>query len=217
MIYLNQLNLEKIDIRNTSLTSALLPEGGVLNELRLPSTITSLRLVNQTYLTDEFFEIQGTPEFDSLRIENSPGVDSIDLIQYLAPTGAVRITNIQLVTNKTSFLDDLVDMLEGRQGIDSFGNIVPNPVLTGTITIYAGSDFNQDYYQSKLPNIIFNHIVLPEGLTYTPSGNNLLISGYSGVANTINIPESVPFGIDNVDYVLGAAVDIRPVIGIVGK
>ena len=210
------IKLKKLDLRGTNITSVILPEGGILEELYLPNTITSLQITDQAYLTDDFFEIQGTPEFDSLRIENSPGIDSIDLIQYLAPTGAVRITNIQLVTNKTSFLDDLVDMLEGRQGIDSFGNIEPKPVLTGAITIYTGSDFDKNYYQSKLPNIIFNHITLPEGLTYAPSGNNLVISGYSGAAHTINIPESVPFGIDGVDYVLGAAVDIRPVIGIVG-
>ena len=203
--------LNSADLRDTNLTSALLPEGGVLEELRLPSSITGLRLVNQTYLTTEGFELQGSPNLESLRIENTPNIDPIELLQYVEPNGAVRITNIQLVTNKTQFLDDLVDMLDGRQGIDSNGNFVANPVFTGNITIYAGSDFDQSFYQSQMPNITFNHIILPEGLTYTFVGGGTQVSGYTGNAATLIIPESVPQGLDEVDYVLGSEVQISPV------
>ena len=103
------IGLAKIDARGSNIQGVSLPEGGVLREYRLPSTINFLTLLNQSYLDDESFEIEGTSNLTFLRIEGTPGVNSLQLLVDASNLENVRITGVQATAFGVSRLIEIAE------------------------------------------------------------------------------------------------------------
>ena len=129
--------LKTILATGTGLTSIGLPEYGVLEELRLPSTINSLKIMNQPELTTDKFTI-GTCDYnveaktynytnvlDSLTkitISNVPKYDSYNLVKNSSNLYSIYLPDINWTISN---LDDLTienDILTGIKILDFIGN-----------------------------------------------------------------------------------------------
>ena len=71
-----QTRLEDINLKGTSISSFSVSEPTIVKSLRLPSTLTSLRLENYTALTQDNFEIEGAGRVQTLVFKNCPGLNS---------------------------------------------------------------------------------------------------------------------------------------------
>ena len=103
--------LKKLDLRGTSYTSVILPEGGILEECHLPSTITNVTLLkNQQYLNTTNFTIEDGAELSLVRVENCPSVDIIYLLGFATADANVRILGTELSVLNNGILDTFVQL-----------------------------------------------------------------------------------------------------------
>ena len=129
-------NLKTIHLEGTSVTGVNLADGGAVESLYLPDTVTNLTLKNLPHLTT--FELDDASNLTTLWLENIDDsiVDGLDIVQNdMAEGGRVRITGI----NKTFDSDDdftaLMSKMMTMRGIDSSGNNLTDAYLEGEVTV----------------------------------------------------------------------------------
>ncbi len=123
------VGVEEVYFDGTAITGIALPNGGMINTLHLPDTITNLTMLNQVNLID--FTLAGHDNITTLRIENSPAVDVVPIVEGLPANSRVRLLDIDWE------LDDdtaLVKLTQCR-GLDENGGNTPLAVVSGTIHI----------------------------------------------------------------------------------
>ena len=123
------VGVEEVYFDGTAITGITLPNGGMISTLHLPDTISNLTMINQVNLVD--FTLAGHDNITTLRIENSPIVDVIPIVEALPENSRVRLLDIAWE------LDDdtaLVKLTKCR-GLDENGNNLPLAVVSGTIHI----------------------------------------------------------------------------------
>jgi hypothetical protein len=185
------IKLQKLDLRNTAITSVILPNGGVLTELYLPNTIKVLQITNQLYL--ETVHITEGTELDYLRIENS-SVDFRDLLPYLDVEGAVRVTGVYMSSFNDAVLQLLYNTLQGRRGIDATGEIQPNPVIQGEIWTLSAEPLEElivEWFDDNLKDLVIQQNIFHPNLQYTLINDDteIAITGFTGAGNgTLFLP-----------------------------
>ena len=129
-------NLKTIHLEGTSVTGVNLADGGAVESLYLPDTVTNLTLKNLPHLTT--FELDDASNLTTLWLENIDDsiVDGLDVVaNSMAEGGRVRITGI----NKTFDSDDdfttLMTKMMTMRGIDSSGNNLADAYLEGEVTV----------------------------------------------------------------------------------
>ena len=178
-------NIQKIYATGTGISNITMPEYGVIEELRLPETITTLKLVEQSQLHDSGFTI-GTCSYDPetkirtytnqsgriilLHIDNTP-IDSYSLVKS-NPVQQFFLKDINWIINDT---EDLVyDENENVIGIKALDKLfAANPIdgkeksqaLIGTITLKATQLslttseamflYNKYCANTVFPNVVF--------------------------------------------------------------
>lgn len=171
-------NIREVYAKGSSITSVILAEGGFLQTLELPKTITSLSLVNKPYLTkfavgDLAFDTNGDvietsnnfSNIKALRLEKV-NVDSLAIIKGMAQIQNVRLIDIdwRLTNAEQSILDSLMS----AKGINESGELTAGKaVITGKIHI-AGLVSDR---RIKAWNKYFNNQE-----TLTPTNPNVAIS-----------------------------------------
>lgn len=115
-----------LDAHNTNLSAVLLPDGAAINDLKLPSTITSLILKNMPQLTNAGLQLQGYSAVKQLVVENCPLFDWEILFAQLTNLTHIRITGINK-TGDGSWLNKFLNL----KGLDENGNTIPYPALIG--------------------------------------------------------------------------------------
>ena len=130
-------NLQKVYATGTALQGVDLPNGGVLDVLKLPATTSSLVIRNQPRLTDANLVLEGWDNIDQLWLENMTGLDSKAILNRV-PTGtAVRITGFYWEAANAAEIDALMDKLDTMRGIEingqGQGEEVDDAQVSGTI------------------------------------------------------------------------------------
>jgi hypothetical protein len=133
-------NIENIYCEGTAITSVTLPNGGILQTLHLPSTVTSIIIRNHANITD--LSIPTYENVKTIVLENVPTIDTKALLlsNELASDGSVRINFSGFtwnVANKAE-IDTIFDKLDTLRGAVIHGdNIDTTPVaqVQGTIHI----------------------------------------------------------------------------------
>ena len=139
-------NIQKVYTGNTKILGIDLPNGGALEELTLPSTVTSIVLRNQPKLTDAKLTVQGYTNVEQLWLENMSGIDNLAMLNRVPANTAVRITGIDWTCSTVAEIDTILNLLDTMRGIDidgqGHGIEVDNAQISGTIHIdtASGSD-----------------------------------------------------------------------------
>ena len=168
-------NVEYVYFDGTAITAAALPIGGILKELRLPSTITNLTVRNQPSITT--FYMPSYSNITTLRIENcSTAIPIYDILSSIQENSRVRILGLNLTLSTTSQVEDFYDYLDTMRGLDESGGNLDKAVVSGTITglgIITGAWLAQMY--ERYPNITIEFEHISSNLYYyTYNGSELL-------------------------------------------
>ena len=186
------IKLQKLDLRGTAITSIILPNGGVLEEVYLPNTVTSLEIRNQAYL--QTIDLAEGTELEVLVLENTP-VDYRDLFPYLGEEGRARILGIEMSAYGDDFLEDIQTDLDGKGGIDSFGNFIPNPVMQGVIRILDTENIDPsllNWFAINLPDLTIEVNVVLVGLEFTDFEEYVALTNYSqNTTGLLAIPSAI--------------------------
>ena len=176
-------NIQKVYATGTGISNMALPAYGVLQELRLPETITSLTLIDQTQLTQDNFTI-GTCSYNEetkertytnqsgkiilLRIENTP-IDSYALVKN-NQIQQFYLKNIDWIINNVDDLNDdkteinVLEKLLSNTVISAISGQEKSQSLIGNITLksslgltanQAMSLYNKYCKADVFPNINF--------------------------------------------------------------
>lgn len=125
------LNVKEVYAKGSSVTAINFAKGGNLKTLELPSTVTNLSLINQPFLNK--FVMDDYSNVSTLRIENTPIINSKQILNSVRNVERVRITNVdwQLYNSEQSILNKLLKV----RGISETGGNIDKAVLTGKVHI----------------------------------------------------------------------------------
>lgn len=168
-------NVEYVYFDGTAITAVSLPIGGILKELRLPSTITNLTIRNQPAITT--FYMPSYSNITTLRIENcSTAIPVYNILSSIQENSRVRIIGLNLTLTTTSQVEDFYDYLDTMRGLDENGGNLDKAVVSGTITglgTITGAWLAQMNARYPDINIEFEHIT-SSLFYYTYNGSELL-------------------------------------------
>ena len=129
-------NLAVIHMEGTSVPGITLADGGAVEELYLPDTVSNLTLKNLSQL--DTFELNDYSNLTTLWLENidSAIVDGMDIVNDdMASGGRVRIVGINKTYSTDSDFTDTMTKMMTMRGIDADGNNLENAYLSGTVTV----------------------------------------------------------------------------------
>lgn len=157
-------NIRTILCEGTQATAVIVPNGGVLETLHLPDTITGLTLRNQPSLSDVTIENNNYGNIANLRLEyidcEKAGLDILAILNGMkqGKEGKVRLFGIEFNINTANEIFALYDKLDAFRGLDENGLPVDDAVIydcvihCGTIT---GAELLQ--MQTRYPNITIDY------------------------------------------------------------
>ena len=170
-------NIEYVYFGGTAIKGCLLPNGGVLKVLQLPSTITNLTIMNQPSITQ--LDMPSYANITTLRIENvSSAVDVEAILDGLTANSRVRIIGLNITVSSTDEVDAFYADLDKMRGLDEHGNNVDKAQVQGTIHglgTVSGAWMAQA--RAKYPNIDIEYEHITSTLYYYDyEGVNVLYS-----------------------------------------
>ena len=124
-------SLETVLAQGTALSGITLPNGGHVQELHLPATLTNFTILNQKNI--ETLDFEGLSALTTLRIENTPGVDVDSIINDATSLNRVRLINVEWTSESSSDLEATITKLKSCIGMDAAGNNTEKAVITGTV------------------------------------------------------------------------------------
>lgn len=110
-------NIEEIYAAGSGITGIELANSGYLKTIELPATITNLSLMNQLYI--ESLTLEGYDAIKTIRIENCPTIDGLDILSKATNVERVRLTNVNWTYDTASGVLALAD--RNLAGIDENG------------------------------------------------------------------------------------------------
>jgi hypothetical protein len=128
--------IRKVYAQNSSASSIILPNGGVLTELHL-GTVADLQVLNHTGL--EEFSCDSYDRLTALHIENTPNIPVLDIVEERLTqlTDGLRLVGIDATIDDTTILERLVSGEAQGKYIDANGNLSEDksayPYISGTI------------------------------------------------------------------------------------
>lgn len=125
------VNIEEVYFDGTSITGLTLPNGGILKVLHLPATITNLTVLNQKAITD--FTMAGYSNVTTLRVENSPAIPAIEILNGMAANSRVRIIGFHIEAESGDEVAAFLSKLDSMRGLDENGNNVDTAQVSGSI------------------------------------------------------------------------------------
>lgn len=123
------VNIEEVYADGTQITSVTLPDSGRLRILSLPNTITSLIIKNQTKLYD--FNIASYDNIQTLVLNNTPNIDSLDIVNKCNNLTNVTLKNINWTIDNV----DVLERLSELDGISDNNSATSQSILTGKVHI----------------------------------------------------------------------------------
>lgn len=127
--------LRSLDARGTRVKSIVVADGAPLTSLRLPSTLTSLRLSHLARLTMDGLSAEGYDSVETLVFDSCPLLDWLTLLDRCTGVKRLRITGIDMEGTR-ALLDKCMDM----GGVDEQGNYTDTCALCGTYRLERSVD-----------------------------------------------------------------------------
>ena len=126
-------NIEEVYLDGTSVTGVSLPNGGILKTLHLPGTVTNLTVLNQKAITD--FTMAGYTNVTTLRVENTPAVPALEILNSMAANSRVRIIGFNIEAEDGTEVATFLSKLNSMRGLDENGNNVDTAQVSGSIHV----------------------------------------------------------------------------------
>ena len=167
----NSHNLEEVYFDNTSIGSIALPEGGVLEVLHVPSTLTALRIVDQPNLTD--LTMPSFSNLTTLVLENAGTVvDSYQIIKAMGAQSRIRIIDFDWTVSN---IDEVLRVLSRGRGIDANGRETDLPQLAGIIRV-NGSITTADlaFFTNLYPDVTVTYTSLRTAIFHKYAGSKMI-------------------------------------------
>lgn len=127
------LSLESVLAEGTEISGVELPNGGHLETLKLPDTITNFTILNQKNLETLTFE--GLSALTTLRAENTPNIDVENIVNSASNLNRVRMIGIEWNATSQSTLQETITKLESCIGMNAAGENTSTAVVTGTVDV----------------------------------------------------------------------------------
>ncbi|MFV0310190.1 MAG: hypothetical protein ACK5KN_00905 [Dysgonomonas sp.] len=152
-------SLRKVEARGSAITGVALPGKGILQELYLPATVTSLYLKNQLSLTN--FVIEGYKNLNSIVIDNVSGINGYNIVKQTVNTAGnslskVRLTNIDVFDDSSKTLIAMLSMT----GEDDNGNATSVAWVTGKIHLASISQSALQQINDNMPYLTVTYDTL---------------------------------------------------------
>lgn len=125
-------NIEEVYLDGTSVTGVSLSNGGILKVLHLPETVTNLTVLNQKAITD--FTMPGYSNVTTLRVENTPAVPALEILDGMPANSRVRIVGFSLMMSNSE-LNAFLNKLDSMRGIDENGNNTESAQVSGSVYV----------------------------------------------------------------------------------
>lgn len=145
-------NIKEVYAKGSSIKGVNLADGGNLQTIELPATVTNLSFINQPFLSN--LSVEDYSSVKQLRLENVPLLNSKQIVNACRNSVEyIRITNIDwTLENAEQYI--LTDLMKVG-GLNNAGGIVQNqPILIGKVHI-KGTVANQLIVQwtAKFPEL----------------------------------------------------------------
>lgn len=149
-------SLVYLDATGSGFTGYEFADGGLL-ETAIVSAPVSLNLRNLANLTPGNFRIEDYSKLSSLWLENTPGVDSLDLVTQAINLQVARIIGIDWTLSSDAILNNILDL----QGYDENGITIAQSVLAGDAFVPNVRIRTLNLYNTAWPDldVTYNSIV----------------------------------------------------------
>ena len=167
-------NLEHAYFDGTGITGLLLPVGGILKTLHLPTTVTNLTICNQISLQE--VSIPSYSNISTLRLEHvSSVVNSKEILQAIAPNSRVRLIGINWEAGTADALMEMIALFDTMRGLDESGNNTEKAQVSGTISVDTVTGAQLAEIAEKYPDIkvMYQHVT-SNLYFYSEDGSTLL-------------------------------------------
>lgn len=178
-------NIEHIYFDGTATTGVTLPNGGILKTLHLPATVTNLTILNQKQITD--FVLPSYANISTLRIENTPIVDTLAALGAIAANSRVRLVGVDWSFETPTEVLALMDKLDTFRGLDEAGNNLDHAVVSGVIHIPALTREQLDEMHRRYPNITIDYDAITVRVAFY-NGETLVSEAYLASGTAITKP-----------------------------
>lgn len=182
-------SLETVYAKGTAISGIELPNGGHLETLQLPATITNFTILNQKNL--EMLTFDGVSALTTIHIENTPNIDIEYIVNNASNLNRVRMIGVEWDAESQSSLQNTITKLKSCIGMDAEGNNTASAVVTGRVNVPSIS--------SDLLNEIND--AFPE-LVVVVGGNAQYIVRFCNYDNSVLYREVVAEGDDAVNPVI---------------
>ena len=172
----NQTKLKTFNANNTTVKSVVFAHGAPLESVKLPSTLTSLRLEYLPKLTMNNLVVQGYSNIETFVFSSCPNLDWETLLSRCANVKRIRVTGIYMEGDGT-----LLEQYLSKGGIDGNGNATDTCALVGTYRLTQYID--EDVYNSYVEHYPELNIKLPQ---YTMIEYDNTVSDDANVSNLDN-------------------------------
>ena len=195
-------NLATFHAEGTSINGVSLADGGMIESVYLPDTITNLILRNLSHLT--MLSLDDYSNISTLWIENvdEETVDGLDIVQNdMAEGGRVRLVGFDKTYDVDGDFTATMRKILNMRGIDSSGNNLTDAYLEGEVTI---GELNRYIYNNlyRYPYLTVNYdtlglydyaLYLRNDANFTTFNDNIITkfrayAFYGSKVETINAP-----------------------------
>lgn len=191
-------NIETVKATGTSTTAVNLPNGGNLQTLELPATITNLTVKNQSNIST--FSVAGYTNITTLVLENT-NLNSKTIYEACTNIERVRLINVNWELNNTDLLDDIYS----KGGIDASGYNTEHGIVTGNVILHGQyTEQELDALYAEFPNINFtldSEYYATYTITPTPSDAIVVINGKTRTSAQVLKGGTVTWSVSKAGYV----------------
>lgn len=153
-------NIKTVLCEGTKATGVILPNGGVLETLHLPETITGLTIRNQRFISDFSVENNNISDVDTLWLEYVDWnlFDIVELLGKIQPNSRVRLIGIDLNIDTAEEIFALYDMFNTFRGLDESNQVTDiKEAISGTIHCGTITGAELLEMQTRYPNITIDY------------------------------------------------------------
>ena len=166
-------NIRTVLFDETNISGLALPDGGVIQTLHLPGTITILKVLNQKDIAD--FTCPNTTHISTLWLDNvSSAIDARSILPGMATGSRVRLFNFSWNMNTAHDVSDFMNLLDTMRGLDQNGNNTPVAQVYGTIHVPIASTWFLSHVHSRYSDLTITYDTLYQTVLYKDYDDSLL-------------------------------------------
>jgi len=176
-------NIREVYMDRTAALAVTLPNGGVLETLHLPATVTSIVLRNHPKLTDQGLVVASYSNVNQCWMENMSGIDTLEILKALPANCAVRMTGFYWTAADADEIDEIFDILDTMHGLDINSEEVDQTQMSGEIHTDALTGNQIAAWKERYPSI---------NVTADHTASYLTLMNYDGTSEKILCSDGVP-------------------------